>query len=209
MATPPRRLARSTIALVAALGATSCAASDGVSDCLAQQKAMRARQQVLEARIERLEVMLSLQRPPPGHRVPPVNAGNAPADPFAAAIAQLDEPPVLPKADALLALVDQNATHPRAPEALLLSAQALLRAEEWILADWTFEKVVYGWPSSSSALPALWGRAESALAQDKHDEARVHLEALAAQRTDETWARRAREALEKIGQESDESQKRQ
>ena len=209
MTTPQHRLARSTSALVAVLGASACAASDGISDCLAQQKALRARQQVLEARVERLEVMLSLQRPSPGHRAAPANADNTQSDPFAAAIAQLDEPPVLPKADALLALVDQNATHPRAPEALLLSAQALLRAEEWILADWTFEKVVYGWPSSSSALPALWGRAESALAQGRQDEARVHLEALAAQRTDEMWARRAREALEKIGQESDESRKRQ
>lgn len=130
------------------------------------------------------------------------------ADPFASALAQIDEPPVIQRADALLALVEQNPAHPRAPAALLLSAQALLRAEEWVLADWTFEKVVHGWPHTTEALSALWGRARAALARGRTDEARAHLETLAAQRGDDALADRARMALEKIGQESDEATKR-
>lgn len=192
-----------TLTSIALTCALACTAADGLSHCLAQQQALQARQQVLEARIERLELMVAIRRMPTDALPAAAEHRTKAGDPFASALAQIDDPPILQRADELLALVEQNPTHPRASEALLLSAQALLRAGEWVLADWTFEKVVRGWPHSAEALPALWGRAQSALARGRLDEARSNLEILSAQDRDGALAHRAREALEKIGQEGD------
>ncbi len=197
------------LAAIGAACALACSSAEGLSDCRAQQQALRARQQVLEARVERLELLLSLQPPRPGPKAATAPRAVRDGDPFAQALSELDEPPVIQRADALLALVEQNPSHPRAPEALLLSAEALLRAEEWVLADWTFERVARGWPSSPHAWHALWGRAQSALARGRVGEARTHLGILAVQRDAGALALRAREALEKIGQEGDGAQKQQ
>ena len=164
---------------------------------------------MLEARVERLEVQLAASQARATATATTTataapRASPAPeSDPFAAALALLDEPPALARADAMLALVERHAGHPRAPEALRLSAEALLRAEEWVLADWTFEKVIHDWPGSAEALRAIWGRATCARARGKADEARRFLEILAAQREGGPLSRQAQDELEKFGQERD------
>lgn len=191
---------------------------------------MRAQMTALEARVERLEALLAALSVPqsnesnvraPGsnkthkqNSLPPApapahtqaSAANA-ASPFDAAIRRLNEKSAIQGADEILELIRQHPEHPEAPHALLLSAETLLSAQELVLADWTFEKVIHDWPESSEALTALWRRAEIAGRRGRPDEAKGHLKALAGRRDGGTLAVQAQEALEKIDQKKDSGEK--
>lgn len=199
-----------------------------MTSCLAQQQVMRAQMTALEARVERLEALLAAISPTQineanvrassssvtrGQNSPspvPAQSQASAADgasPFGAAIRRLNEKSAIQGADEVLELVRQHPEHPEAPHALLLSAETLLSAQELVLADWTFEKVIHDWPESPEALTALWRRAEIAGRRGRPDEAKGHLKALAGRRDGGALAVQAQEALEKIDQKKDSGEK--